>query len=361
MPAPIPLAPVVLGRVADAALYVMHEATSLAARPAWGHVWTHGPSTSWLVGFYAILAARQFWPRLVSARGARGWLLAWLAAGMWGPTVAADIRQRLGTEPLRVSFIAVGHGTSVLIEPPGGSSLLYDAGRMGDPETAPFPIAASLWARGVSRIDALILSHADADHFNAVPGLLDRFSIATVYVSAKMFDPPTPGLTQLRQRIDAAGIPVVVIGQGDRLHSACGVQIDILHPSRSHDDHDARLMADNEQSIVVGISYQGVRILLTGDIEGNGLEELLAEEPWPTHVLLAPHHGSRHSRPADVLQWANPSLVVVSAGGGPRVEQDLAAYRREDVTLVWTHREGLVEVQVDSAGLRHRSWRSGRW
>ena len=34
---------------------------------------------------------------------------------------------------------------------------------------------AILWHRGITRIDGMILSHADVDHYNAVPGLLERF------------------------------------------------------------------------------------------------------------------------------------------------------------------------------------------
>ena len=37
------------------------------------------------------------------------------------------------------------------------------------------------------RIDGLVISHADIDHYNAVPGLLERFRVGSVYVSPVMF------------------------------------------------------------------------------------------------------------------------------------------------------------------------------
>ena len=82
----------------------------------------------------------------------------------------------------------MGHGTCVVLETPDGQTLLYDAGSLGPPEFATESVAGYLWQRGIMRIDGIILSHADVDHYNAVPGLLERFRVGAVYVSPVMFD-----------------------------------------------------------------------------------------------------------------------------------------------------------------------------
>ena len=43
-------------------------------------------------------------------------------------------------------------------------------------------------ARGLTRLDALVISHADIDHFNAVPGLLENFPVGAIYLNPKFLD-----------------------------------------------------------------------------------------------------------------------------------------------------------------------------
>ena len=109
---------------------------------------------------------------------------------------------------LEAEFLAVGHGLAVFSRLPDGHTLLYDCGRLGDPTVGRRIIAPALWARGVSRIDTVFLSHADQDHYDGLPDLLDRFPIGEVRL------PPgfaglgkSPG-DQLIEQLRARGIPV---------------------------------------------------------------------------------------------------------------------------------------------------------
>ena len=77
----------------------------------------------------------------------------------------------------------MGHGEAIVLELPGGRTVLYDAGRMAAPTACCRSVSGYLWSRGLTHIDAVVLSHADTDHYNAVPELLERFSVGTVYVS----------------------------------------------------------------------------------------------------------------------------------------------------------------------------------
>jgi competence protein ComEC len=133
-----------------------------------GHRFVVGPTWGWVLVFYAILALAT----LGVAKTARlpgssrtGWfnrkgvwtlLVAWVVPG-W---LLAGVL--VGDATLEAEFLAVGHGLAVLIQTPDGQTLLYDCGRLGDSTVGRRIIAPALWARGVSRIDTVFLSHADA-------------------------------------------------------------------------------------------------------------------------------------------------------------------------------------------------------
>ncbi len=87
---------------------------------------------------------------------------------------------------LRCSFISLSHGLSVLIQFPNGKNLLFDAGQFAPPDYPVRTISEFLWNSGVHQIDALVISHPDMDHYNAIPGLMHRFSFEKIYISPQM-------------------------------------------------------------------------------------------------------------------------------------------------------------------------------
>jgi competence protein ComEC len=98
----------------------------------------------------------------------RRWQLAALACWILVGIVPAVVRE-WNRDALDCTCVAVGHGECVVLEAPTGETLLYDAGGIGSPEFATQSIASVLWDRGIMRIDGIVISHADIDHYNAVP------------------------------------------------------------------------------------------------------------------------------------------------------------------------------------------------
>jgi competence protein ComEC len=64
----------------------------------------------------------------------------------------------------------------VVIEPPDGRVILYDAGTTLGPDAVRRTVTPYLWHRGARRIDEVFLSHADLDHFNGL-GLQSKFQL----------------------------------------------------------------------------------------------------------------------------------------------------------------------------------------
>ena len=106
------------------------------------------------------------------------WVIAGLSFGLSSP------RQN----GLRCTFLSMGHGVGVVIETPDGKTLLYDAGSIGNGNRATRTVQTALWARRRSRIDAAVISHADLDHLNGMPGILKTIPVGTLFVSQPFLD-----------------------------------------------------------------------------------------------------------------------------------------------------------------------------
>jgi competence protein ComEC len=238
------------------------------------------------------------------------------------------------------------------MELPAGETILYDAGSLGSPEMATKIIASFLWSRGIDRIDAIVLSHADIDHYNAMPGLLERFPIGVVYVSPMMFDPiATAGdLTApnyLRDVLRNAGVPMREVWMGDRLKTtSAAVGIEVLHPPR-----EGVIGRDNANSVLLNVEFAGRRILLPGDLESPGIELVMTDPPMDCDVLLAPHHGSAGSDPPGFAAWTTPEWVVMS---GERPDRTLLAqqsYQHAGAMIAHTAANGAVTCIVSPTGI----------
>lgn len=347
-----PLVAMLAGKTCSLFLGLLVVVVHWAEQLPGGHFWSPGPALWWVIGFYLGLLVVMLWGRLLLAtRWQVGLAAAWVVAGLVPPLWHFAQRD----DVLRCSFLSVGHGTCVVLELPGGETLLYDAGSLGSPEFATQSVAGFLWSRGITRLDAMILSHADVDHFNAVPGLLDRFQVGAVYVSPLMFDwfgatGPANAPEMLRQAIEAAGVKTDEIWAGDRLRIG-DVTFEVLHPTR-----DGVVGSDNANSIVVAVNYAGRRLLLPGDLETPGLDDVIAELPVDCDILMAPHHGSRRSDPPGFAAWSTPEWVVVSGGA----EADIAVehtYSAAGAKVLNTGKLGAVEFTVRGGTISMRPFR----
>jgi competence protein ComEC len=219
------------GWVCDASLAFVEGSIHLAKHVPANHFWQPSPAWWWTAGFYAALGLAVAYPRIVPPkRWCVAIFLAWSALGL---ATSSRIPERLagGKDGLACTFVSVGHGTSAIIELPDGKTLLYDAGRMGSHVAGARAIAATLWSRRISHLDAVVVSHADADHYNALPDLLEQFSVGVIYVTPSMFDnDQAPGVVELKRRIEASGVPLAHLAAGESLKVSGGARVTVLHP-----------------------------------------------------------------------------------------------------------------------------------
>ncbi len=332
----------------DRSLWVTDFVVDQASRLPRSHFWVVGPERWWVVSYYLMLAVGLAWPRLFAGKRLRLAIVAgWWALGFISPMVSDAIARHRDGERLTCTFLSVGHGCAVVLELPGGKTILYDAGRLGSPEAGARSISSFLWSRRIKRIDAVVISHADVDHYNALPELLHRFSIGGVYLTPQVRRDQASATRILFRAIENANVPVTEIGAGDELPLDANCTIRVLHPPRSGVPGN-----DNANSIVLVLEYMGKRLLLPGDIEGVGIEQVLRLPPLACQIVLAPHHGSKRSDPPGFSAWSRPAFVVFSGPHGRDVESVEDAYRQRGAKTLNTADHGAVTFTIDRTNVR---------
>ena len=236
-------------------------------------------------------------------------------------------------------------------------------------------MAGVLRAEGVRRIDTLVISHADADHFNAVPELIEWFSVGEIVVSEAFMHRDSASVGELLLLARQARIPVRTVAAGDSfaVDPLCRVRVlhpqkrvRGLHPHQEDGGHFWGRHADNETSIVMAVEAAGRRLLFTGDLEGAALRRFVAADPDSCDVLVAPHHGSITSLPADIAKATEADWVLVSGDGGRRwgdVERAYSTARGEarPATVLKTGGTGAIGIDLAASTMTVAQFSRGAW
>ena len=236
----VPYAAIPLGSAFDVQLSGLRGIVNFAADIHLGHLYGPGPAEWWTAVYYLLVTVVVFSGlKRMPARRAIGALLVWTVAGL---AIGLVPQHRKG---LRCTILDMGHGCSVLLEMPNGKTLLYDAGALTNAKRAEWTVENAMWSRGISRLDAVVASHADVDHFNGMHGLFGTVPIGTVMLSQTFLDFDQRAVRELCGVIARERIPVRLLQEGDRVLLDDSVSVSVLHPPGNR-----RFENDNENSLV---------------------------------------------------------------------------------------------------------------
>lgn len=241
----------------------------------------------------------------------------------------------------------VGQGDAILLRSNRGNWIVVDAGRTwrtGDAGRS--VIVPYIMARGGS-VEALIVSHAHADHIGGAPSVLRKLNPRMFWDAA--FAQGSEVYARSLSTADSSGIEWRRV-RPDETMQFDDVLIRFLAPDSAW---TSSLSDPNEASTVALVEYGSTRFLLTGDAERS-------EEGWLMNhsygdlradVLKVAHHGSSTSTTDEFLAAVQPSLAVISVGadniyGHPSADV-IASLGRAGARTMRTDESGTIVVVSD--------------
>jgi competence protein ComEC len=266
---------------------------------------------------------------------------------------------------LRLTFIDVGHGDSILIEFPKGEKMLMDGGGLYEDrfDIGKKVIAPLLWKKKIRRIDTLVLTHPDPDHLKGLIFIASQFSIGQFWDNG--YQTESESYLQLKKTLSEKKIKTQSLNEETSPQIINGVEISVLNPSAwKTTQRKVQNPRDlNNSSLVMKLRFRDVSVLLTGDI-GKEAEERMLRKGYPLRadILKIPHHGSSSSSSPLFLERVKPSYAILSVGerniGRLPHPEVLKRYGQLGTNILRTDRHGAITIVTDGEDIEIRPFLS---
>ena len=213
---------------------------------------------------------------------------------------------------LSVTFLDVGQGDGIVLRF-ASRTILVDCGSSQQKSVGEKVLVPYLRSQGATYVDFAVMTHGDQDHINGIRYLLEHPE-SGIRLGGLMM--PKAGNDEIYGKMAELAkeqeIPVYYAAAGDRIENIAGkgMYMECLSP-----DGEEKFSDRNEESLVFRVTYDRFSMMLMGDLEAGGEENLVESGVLsPVTVLKAGHHGSATSSGESFLEKLFPEITVLSYG-----------------------------------------------
>jgi len=270
--------------------------------------------------------------------------------------VVLAVRPDRGND-LRVTVLSVGRGTSAVIRFPDGTTWLFDCGTNRSFDVGARTIVPYLAAVGIHRVDRILVSHPNLDHFSGLFSVINALPVGPVTVNRhfRRFAGRIGPASAMLDELDSRAHRIERVEQLLPLQTPDGVRVELLWPPETLPDR----AQTNDTSTVVRLTYQGRSVLFCGDIEEPALRMLLTLGDLAADVLVLPHHGGWVRSSTRFLAAVDPVVCLMSSD---RKRSDLREQYSDalgDRPLFTTAELGAVTLMIGDARMTVSGARRG--
>lgn len=247
-----------------------------------------------------------WWPRFAGRQvaGGIGAMVVLICAGLWiAPHLAGD----------QLVMLDVGQGDAFLVRSQG-RAILIDTGNQDA------LLRENLGRLGITRLDAVVVSHHDDDHCGSLPSLASYVQIGAVYTAADALLCPCDGCERLREDVrSACGSSLEGLAVGSTLQVG-RFMFTIIWPDRfAEEGGNADSVCLLAQLDCDGDGACDWRTVFLGDAEQDELERMMdAGRLGAVDVLKVGHHGSKVSLNESLADRLDPNIALISCGRNNR-------------------------------------------
>ena len=247
-------------------------------------------------------------------------------------------------EGVRVSFIDVGKGDCILVQS-GNAAGLIDTGYANTAnETVSY-----LRKQGVTKLGFVVITHYDRDHIGGLKTLGKAFSIESLFLpdyagADKNYQLLIGAIKELRlipesvrtaKKLQLGNANVTILPSG------------IAYDPRAKGDEGN----DNDLSLIATLNHGADSFIFTGDLESDGIEELLTMKLGTFDILKMPRHGQKTPNTDELIESINPKVAVITDDeDDPANKKVLKILAEADVKTYRTSIDGTVMVCGNGTG-----------
>lgn len=241
-------------------------------------------------------------------------------------------------DELEITYIDIGQGNAVLVKSKN-ENLLIDGGNRANSRY----YYNYIKNKNLKKIDYMIASHYDEDHIAGLISILENYKVLNVLSPAYKKD--TKIYKSFKKSLSNSNANIINPIQGDSFNLG-DAKVKILWPKVYKDG------VDNDNSIVVKITYRNMKFLFPADASKDVEDQLIySGYNLKSDVLMVGHHGSKYSTSKEFLKEVRPKLAIISVGKNNRYKHPskevIKLLNSENIEILRTDIDGNITIKCD--------------